>query len=227
MSELKAPCWIRWNQPFPHPDLWPEDDLVVVGGTLSTSRLLSAYASGLFPMFDDDEQVVLWWSPDPRAVLFPDAMRLSRSFKKRLRRNEYQVTVNQAFEAVISNCAQPRAGSRATWITRNMQRAYIELHRQGFAHSCETWFDGELVGGLYGVAVSGVFSGESLFSRRSDASKCALLHLCEQLPKLGCSLIDCQFRSDFLASLGASEMSRAAYLTRLKDHYKTRRRRFP
>jgi len=226
MSELKAPCWIRWNQPFPHPDLWPDDDLVVVGGTLSTSRLLSAYASGLFPMFDDDEQAVLWWSPEPRSVLFPDAMHVSKSLKKRLRRGEYRVTMNQAFEEVISNCAKPRTGSRATWITPNMQRAYLELHRQGFAHSCETWCEGELIGGLYGVAVSGVFSGESLFTRRNDASKCALVHLCEHLQAFGCSLIDCQFRTDFFASLGACELSRTAYLARLKDHQRTHRWRW-
>ena len=215
MSEPKAPCWIRWNQPFPHPDLWPDDDLVVVGGTLSTSRLLSAYASGLFPMFIEDGQPVLWWSPNPRAVLWPNEVRVSRSLGKRLRRGEYHVTMNRAFETVIASCAKPRSGVQDTWITSNMRRAYIELHNQGFAHSCETWFEGELVGGLYGVAVAGVFSGESLFTRRSDASKCALVHLCEHLPALGCSLIDCQFRTDFLTSLGACEMSRRAYLARL------------
>ena len=189
---------------------------MVVGGTLSTSRLLSAYAHGLFPMFDDDEQAVLWWSPDPRSVLFPKTMRLSRSLKQRLRRGEYTMTIDQAFEHVIEHCAKPRSGSRATWITPNMRRAYIELHAQGFAHSCETWFEGKLVGGLYGVSVSGVFSGESLFTLRSDASKCALVHLCEHLPELGCTLIDCQFRTDFLTSLGAVDLPRDTYLARLK-----------
>ena len=218
MSEPKGPCWIRWNQPFPEPQYWPDDDLVVVGGTLSASRLLSGYASGLFPMFDDDEQAVLWWSPDPRSVLAPDSIQLSRSLKKRVRRGDYQMTMNRAFEEVIANCAKPRPGSRATWITPNMQRAYIELHRQGFAHSCETWFQGKLVGGLYGVAVSGAFSGESLFTRRSDASKCALVHLCEHLHELGCTLIDCQFRTDFLASLGAVDISRREYLAHLLRH---------
>lgn len=216
MSEPKAPCWIRWNQPFPDPAHWPDDDLVVVGGTLSSSRLIHAYESGLFPMFDDDEQAVLWWSPNPRALLFPNALRRSRSLRRRLRKGEYRMTLDSAFERVIEECARERAGSRGTWITPKMQRAYVELHRLGIAHSCETWCEDELVGGLYGVAVSGVFSGESLFTRRSDASKCALAYLCDHLRHLGCHLIDCQFRTDFLSSLGAMEVSRQAYLDFLK-----------
>ena len=216
MSEPKAPCWIRWNQPFPDPVHWPDDDLVVVGGTLSSSRLINAYENGLFPMFDDDEQAVLWWSPNPRSVLFPHALRYSRSLKQRLRKDEYRITLDHAFERVISECAKERPGSRGTWITPKMQRAYVELHRNGVAHSCETWFEDELVGGLYGVAVSGIFSGESLFTRRSDASKCALAYLCEHLHDLGCHLIDCQFRTDFLSSLGAVEVPREAYLDILK-----------
>lgn len=167
-------------------------------------------------MFDDDEQAVLWWSPNPRSVLYPDAMHQSRSLKQRIRRGEYRVTLDQAFEQVIGECAKQRPNSRGTWITAKMRRAYLELHRHGIAHSCETWHKGELVGGLYGVAVSGIFSGESLFTRRSDASKCALAFLCEHLEDLGCHLIDCQFRTDFLSSLGAVDISRHDYLDILK-----------
>ena len=217
MSDLKAPCWIRWNQPFPDHSEWPADDLVVVGGTLSSARLMDAYTCGMFPMFDDDEQAVLWWSPNPRSVLAPNSMRRSRSLKKRLRSGEYQITVNQAFERVIAQCAKERPGSRGTWVTASMQRAYTELHRLGVAHSVEAWHDGELVGGLYGVAVNRVFSGESLFTRRSDASKCALSYLCDHLQDFGCVLIDCQFRTEFFASLGAIDIPRARYLEALAD----------
>lgn len=216
MSESKAPRWIRWNQPFPDPAEWPADDLVVVGGTLSSSRLIDAYSKGMFPMFDGDEQAVLWWSPNPRSVLSPKSMRYSRSLKRRLRADEYRITVNQSFERVIAECAKERPGSRGTWITPSMQSAYVELHRLGVAHSVESWHKGDLVGGLYGVALSGVFSGESLFTRRSDASKCALAYLCEHLHDFRCSLIDCQFRTEFLASLGAVDISRCLYLKLLR-----------
>ncbi len=216
MSEIRAPHWIRRNQPFPAACNWPQQDLVAVGGILSVSRLIHAYAAGLFPMFSDDQQPVLWWSPNPRSVLFPQAMKHSRSLRQRLRRGEFRVTLNQAFEQVIAECARPRADSQGTWITRNMMRAYIELHRQGVAHSVETWREEQLVGGLYGVAISGVFSGESLFTRTSDASKCALAYLCEHLNELGCQAIDCQYPTHFLSSLGATDMSRAEYLQLLR-----------
>lgn len=216
MSESKVPCWIRWNQPFPDPCEWPSDDLVVVGGTLSASRLIDAYSSGMFPMFDDDEQAVLWWSPDPRSVLAPRSLRRSRSLRRRLRSGDYQIKVNTSFEQVIAECAKERPASRGTWITPSMQSAYIKLHRLGVAHSVESWYQGRLAGGLYGVAVSGVFSGESLFTRRDDASKCALVYLCEHLQEFSCRLIDCQFRTEFLTSLGAVDIPRSRYLELLQ-----------
>lgn len=189
--------------------------LLAVGGDLSPERLLMAYQQGIFPWFNADEPI-LWWSPDPRMVLHPHEFRLHRSLAKTLRRHVYEIRVDSAFAAVIRACAAPRSYSQETWIQPSMQMAYQQLHELGFAHSVETWVNGELVGGLYGVALGGVFFGESMFSHQRDGSKIALAHLAYQLQRWGFSLIDCQMHTPHLASLGAAEISRTDFLQRLQ-----------
>ncbi|MBF0470939.1 MAG: leucyl/phenylalanyl-tRNA--protein transferase [Gammaproteobacteria bacterium] len=189
--------------------------LLAVGGTLSPLRLLSGYSRGIFPWYSEGEPL-LWWSPAPRAVLFPDEIKISRSLRKRLRRGEYQISFDSAFATVIARCSAPRRDPKTqqesgTWITAAMQHAYIQLHQLGFAHSVECWDRGELVGGLYGIALGSIFFGESMFARRSDASKVALVTLAAQLQRWGFQLIDCQVGSDHLFSLGATEISRPRF----------------
>ena len=182
--------------------------LLAVGGDLSTERLLKAYQRGIFPWYEDP-QPILWWSPDPRSVLFPEEIRVSRSLAKTLRRNRFRVTTDRAFHRVLSGCAAPRARERGTWITNNMARAYMDLHQEGYAHSVEVWDDQQqLQGGLYGVAMGRVFFGESMFSRVSDASKVALVALGRLLIEQGMELIDCQVESDHLNSMGARNIPR-------------------
>ncbi|WP_207062200.1 leucyl/phenylalanyl-tRNA--protein transferase [Motiliproteus sp. SC1-56] len=185
--------------------------LLAAGGDLTPARLIEAYRGGIFPWFDD-QQPILWWSPDPRCVLFPEQMHISRSLRKRLRRGDYRVTLDSAFTEVIGACAQPRQDSESTWITTQMTQAYTELHRRGIAHSVEVWMGDNLVGGLYGLAMGRLFFGESMFSRGRDASKIALVRLVEQLRLWGYHLIDCQVYSDHLASLGATEIPRKHFL---------------
>ncbi len=192
------------------------DGLLAVGGDLTAERLLSAYSQGIFPWFSD-EQPILWWSPNPRCVLFPDQLNISRSMKKILRRGEYQITVNEAFPKVMQQCAAPREGQDGTWITTEMHEAYIQLHRLGHAHSAECWHQGELVGGLYGIAIGQVFFGESMFSQRSNASKAAFITLVQQLIGWGYQLIDCQVHTDHLESLGAIEIQREQFLQSLNS----------
>lgn len=184
--------------------------LLAVGGDLSPGRLLTAYRQGIFPWFSDD-QPILWWTPTPRAVLFPGELRVSRSLAKAMRRGTFDVTLDQAFTQVVSACAQPRADGLGTWITPEMLGAYDTLHRLGYAHSVESWMDGELVGGLYGVAIGRVFFGESMFTRRTDASKVAFVHLVRQLQRWGFGLIDCQVSTDHLESLGARPIPRVQF----------------
>jgi len=193
--------------------------LLAVGGDLDIDTLLSAYRRGIFPWYQDD-QPILWWSPDPRAVLFPPEIRISRSLRRTLRRNTFEVSVNQDFAGVIAGCAADR-DQPGTWITEDMLQAYSILHGSGHAHSIETWRDGELVGGLYGVSIGGVFFGESMFARETDASKVALAQLTGMRREMGIELIDCQVASAHLASLGARQISRAdfqAQLRRLTAH---------
>lgn len=189
--------------------------LLAVGGPLSIKRLRMAYESGVFPWFADG-QPPLWWSPDPRAVLFPGGMHISRSLRKRLRRVTWTVTMDTDFEQVIGACAELRADAEGTWITDDMRAAYIALHREGLAHSVEVWDQATLVGGLYGVTLGRAFFGESMFSRRSDASKIALAWLSAQLLRWQYSLIDCQVSSSHLSRLGAREIPRAEFLQRLR-----------
>jgi len=211
--------WLNRDDPFPPLDTAlaePEgpNGLLAAGADLSMPRLLSAYRLGIFPWFNPGEPI-LWWSPDPRMVLFPKAFKCARSLKKRLRRADYEVRVDTAFRQVMMACAAPRKGQRGTWINGAMVSAYSALHEAGYAHSFETWMPGEsgleLAGGLYGVALGRVFYGESMFSRRTDASKIALAHLVETLIERGFELIDCQMNTSHLASLGAYEIPRGEF----------------
>ncbi|GAB6040021.1 leucyl/phenylalanyl-tRNA--protein transferase [Endothiovibrio diazotrophicus] len=211
----------RPTQPFPplSSALAEPDGLLAAGGDLSPQRLLRAYRSGIFP-WSEEGQPLLWWSPDPRAVLRPETLKVSRSLRKRLNRGEYRVTFDTDFAAVMRACAEPREGQQGTWITGQMVTAYCRLHEEGVAHSVECRFQEELVGGLYGVALGRVFFGESMFSRRSDASKVALVHLAHKLLAWDYRLIDCQLSSSHLRSLGAEEIPRqefAALLDRWCD----------
>lgn len=197
---------------FPDP-MQAENDpngLLAIGGDLSPQRLINAYRQGVFPWYNEGDPI-LWWSPDPRMVLYPADLRISRSLRKTLRRGHLEVSMDQAFGRTIRQCAAPRRDEPGTWLQPEMINAYEQLHAAGQAHSIETWQDGELVGGLYGIAIGGVFFGESMFSRVSDASKTALAFLTEQLSDWGFQLIDCQVYSDHLASLGATEIPRVQF----------------
>ncbi len=193
------------------------DGLLAVGGCLSTERLINAYRRGIFPWYNADEPI-LWWSPDPRLVLFPDKLLVSRSLRKTLRKNVFTVTFDKAFSEVMIACAEPRKDSAGTWISSDIYQAYVELHQQGFAHSVEVWFNDELVGGLYGVALGQVFFGESMFHTKTDASKVAFVSLVEQLQAWHYQLIDCQIHTNHLASLGAEDIDRRTFV-RLLNQY--------
>lgn len=202
--------------PSPASALAEPNGLLAVGGELSPEWLLAAYRQGIFPWFGPGEPI-LWWSPEPRMVLFPDEFKLSRSLAKRLRRRDYSVQVDTAFEAVMRACAEPRAGQRGTWIVEDMIQAYVRLHELGHAHSVETWLDGKLVGGLYGVAIGRMFYGESMFTRVSDASKIAFAHLVAQLRRWDFGLIDCQMETVHLASLGARPVPRQEFMKLMEN----------
>ena len=191
--------------------------LIAVGGDLSLTRLLNAYRHGIFPWYSEG-QPILWWTPDPRMVLFPHRLRVSRSLRKTLKRQQFMATIDQAFEQVIAECAAPRSQEPGTWILPEMAAAYRELHYHGAAHSIEIWRDGALVGGLYGVALGRVFFGESMFSRVPDGSKVALVHLVNQLSAWNYQLIDCQVYTSHLLSMGAEEISRTSF-SALLDQY--------
>ncbi|MFU8815931.1 MAG: leucyl/phenylalanyl-tRNA--protein transferase [Pseudomonadales bacterium] len=205
----------RCEFPSPTQALRDPNGLLAVGGDLSVKRLLAAYSSGIFPWFDDDLGPILWWSPDPRAVLLPHELHVSRSLQRRLRSGGFSVTLDRAFAAVMQGCAAPRAGSTGTWITARMRRAYQRLYRAGYAHSIEVWQQDELVGGLYGVSLGRMFFGESMFSRAPDASKVALVALLWQIERWGFTLLDCQVMNPHLRSLGAREIPRSEFLERL------------
>ncbi len=209
---------LRQDSPFPplaqalaHPN-----GLLAAGGDLSVARLLDAYKHGIFPWFGKGDPI-LWWSPDPRMVLFPKEFKLSHSLRKTLHKGQFEVRTDSALEQVMRACAAPRKGEIGTWIVEEMIAAYCELYRQGYAHSVEVWMEGELVGGLYGVAIGRMFYGESMFSRRSDASKIALAHLARQLERWNFGMIDCQMHTPHLASLGAREIPRDEFIARLQE----------
>jgi leucyl/phenylalanyl-tRNA--protein transferase len=207
------------NEDFPalNRALREPDGLLAVGGCLSVQRLLNAYRHGIFPWYNPGEPI-LWWSPDPRLVLFPDKLHISRSLRKTLNKHDFSITFDQAFSAVIGACAEPRKGLPGSWISNEIKQAYKELYRRGIAHSAEAWFNGELVGGLYGVALGQVFFGESMFHTKTDASKAVFATLVEQLNCWNYQLIDCQVHTRHLESLGAEELDRA-YFARLLDRY--------
>jgi leucyl/phenylalanyl-tRNA--protein transferase len=205
------------STPFPdvaHAETEP-DGLLAMGGDLAPQRLINAYRHGIFPWYSD-HQPILWWSPDPRMVLFPEKLHISRSLRKTLRKGVFSATLDRAFEAVIRACAEPRDDGAGTWLVEDMIQAYLRLHRRCIAHSAEVWQDGELAGGLYGVALGQVFFGESMFSRRNDASKAAFVYLVRALTDWGYRLIDCQVRSDHLLSLGAEEIPRHRFTLQLQ-----------
>lgn len=205
---------------FPRPELATRDGLLAVGGDLSTERLLLAYAHGIFPWFGEGDPL-LWWSPDPRLVLFPDAFHASKSLRRLHQQRRYKLTLDTNFTEVISSCATaPRDGQHGTWITTDMELAYTRLHQQGYAHSVEVWEDQWLVGGLYGVSLGGCFFGESMFSRNANSSKLALWALCTQIRRWGFALIDCQVRTEHLTSLGAQELPRKRFLQLLAEALK-------
>ncbi len=207
------------DHPFPDPALAESepDGLLAVGGDLHPRRLIGAYRQGIFPWYNPG-QPILWWSPDPRMVLFPGRLHVSRSLRKVLRQQRFRITFDQDFAGVIRRCAAPRPGQSGTWITPEMERAYQRLHEMGLAHSVEAWQAGELVGGLYGVAQGRVFFGESMFSFVSNASKAAFATLVECLQTLDWAVIDCQVHTSHLASLGAELIPRARFLELLADN---------
>lgn len=191
--------------------------LLAAGGDLSADRLIQAYRHGCFPWFQEG-QPILWWSPDPRTVLFPEELHISRSLSKILRQNRYQVTFDRDFTVVIQACAAPRDYADGTWITDSMQSAYLELHRRGYAHSVEVWEQDTLVGGLYGLAIGRLFFGESMFSRADNASKVGFATLVERLKAWGFVLIDCQMPTEHLHSFGARAITRTTFADYLRQH---------
>lgn len=193
-----------------------EDGIVAVGGDLSAERLLLAYQEGIFPWFSDDDPII-WWAPDPRFVLFPEKLKISKSMKSVLRKKTFSVTFDQCFKEVISNCQQiKRNDQEDTWITEDMLEAYYELHKKGLAHSVEVWKEDQLVGGLYGVSLGKCFFGESMFAKESNASKVGFITLVQKLQHLNFQLIDCQIHTNHLESLGAEEISREDFMLLLK-----------
>ena len=195
------------------------DGLLAVGGDLSKERLLLAYGKGIFPWYEDD-QPLLWWSPDPRAVIEPQNVKISRSLRKKLRKQEFEVRVDTAFDDVVKRCQNPRAYSNETWITNEMRQAYLALHRDGYAHSIECYQDKELVGGLYGVSIGRLFFGESMFHAATDASKVAFVALCRLLRQQGCPLVDCQMPNPHIMSLGVETISRSEFMLHLLNNNK-------
>ena len=200
---------------FPSPEQASDEGIVAVGGDLKPERVMLAYRKGIFPWFESDD-FLLWWSPDPRMVLFPDQAKISKSMRVVLRKKQFEVTFNKAFDDVVEACAKvKRFGQNGTWITPGLMEVYSTLHTQGHAHSVEVWEEGVLVGGLYGIDLGTVFCGESMFSKANNASKVALISLAKELKKNKYKLIDCQVPTQHLASMGAESIPRAEFLTYL------------
>lgn len=218
---MRRPYWIPFNAPvtdFPpveHALSYP-DGLLAIGGDLQPERIIAAYERGIFPWYSE-EQPILWWSPDPRMVLFPEELRVTRSLRKNIRNGGFHVTLNRAFEAVVEYCAStPRQDQDGTWLLPEMREAYQQLHQRGIAHSVECWHRGQLVGGLYGLGLGRVFFGESMFSRRSNASKVAFAVFVRRLQAWGYEMIDCQVYTEHLESLGAQPIPRKNFIHLLK-----------
>jgi leucyl/phenylalanyl-tRNA--protein transferase len=210
------------EQPFPpvHKALQEPEGLLAVGGCLSTTRIINAYRRGIFPWFNPQDPI-LWWSPDPRLTLFPNQIYVSRRLSKTIRSGKFTFTIDQAFSQVIKACSNPRSYASGTWITSGIIDAYTKLHQLGIAHSAEVWFEEQLVGGLYGVALGQVFFGESMFHTKTDASKVAFVQLVQYLTKWNYQVIDCQVHTPHLASLGATEISRASFIDLLNKYCDT------
>lgn len=204
---------------FPPVNLASEEGILAIGGDLSSKRLLEAYSKGIFPWFSENDPII-WWSPDPRFVIFPDSIKISKSMKQVLKKNTFKITYDRAFETVIKECSKPRAKEKETWITGEMVSAYINLHKIGYAHSVEAWQNDKIVGGLYGVSIGKCFFGESMFSKVSNASKAAFITCSLLLKNYGFSLIDCQVYTDHLLSLGAQEISRSKFINLLNEGLK-------
>jgi leucyl/phenylalanyl-tRNA--protein transferase len=201
---------------FPPPELAEESGLLAVGGDLCEERLLLAYSMGIFPWYSDNDPI-LWWSPDPRLVLFPDDLRITRSLNQTIHKGTFKVTMDTAFETVIKACATVHGNDDGdTWITEDMIDAYVGLYKSGYAHSVESWYNGKLVGGLYGISFGSAFFGESMFTKKSNASKVAFALLVQQLSKWNYTLIDCQITTAHLKSFGAIEISRSEFLEKLQ-----------
>jgi leucyl/phenylalanyl-tRNA--protein transferase len=217
LSEPQVPVFLLSDTiEFPPPHLASEEGLLAVGGDLSQKRLLLAYRMGIFPWFSDNEPI-LWWSPDPRLVLYPDEIKISKTLKKIIKKNVFSVTMDLAFNEVINQCAQVRLlQNQGTWIMEDIIQAYCRLHESGFAHSVEAWFQGELAGGLYGISLGRCFFGESMFTRISNASNVALVNLVEYLNELSFDMIDCQVTTEHLIRFGAREISRTLFLKQLE-----------
>jgi len=205
---------------FPDPEEADRDGIIALGGDLSEERLINAYASGIFPWYSEG-QPILWWSPDPRMILFPDSFKRSKSLRRTVNKNVFNVTFDKNFDEVIEQCATVRENNfEGTWITEDMKAAYKKLHKSGYAHSVETWKDGKLAGGLYGVSLGGVFFGESMFHLVTDASKVALWHLVELMLKWDFDFIDVQQETNHLKNMGAVPVERKKFLTLLKNSLK-------
>jgi leucyl/phenylalanyl-tRNA---protein transferase len=217
VAAARSLCWLsrdRRADAFPPPEeaLTEPNGLLAAGGDLTPERLLAAYKRGIFPWYQEG-QPILWWSPDPRAVLTPSTLKVSRSLRRSLKRQRFEFRVDTAFDLVVAACAEPRHYGGGTWITAEMAEAYGRLHRLGWAHSFESWIDGRLVGGLYGVAIGRAFFGESMFTRVTDASKVALVHAVEYLRSRETEIIDCQVASAHTRSLGAVDIPRAEFVS--------------
>ncbi len=204
---------------FPNPEEATEEGIIAFGGDLSVGRLVEAYRSGIFPWYEDESPGILWWSPDPRMILYPDDFKVAKSLRQTIRRHTFELRIDTAFSSVIEACSTvPREDQDGTWITDEMKAAYIQLFEEGIAHSVECWQDDVLVGGLYGLSLGKLFFGESMFHHVSNASKVAFYYLSRLAKHLNFSFIDCQMHTDHLASLGAKEMSRHDYLTLIKEN---------
>lgn len=212
--------WLKRNTTdFPplHKALRQPNGLLAMGGDLSSQRLIAAYRHGCFPWYSEG-QPLMWWSPDPRTVVFPNQLHIPRSLKKTIKRGTFQITYDTAFARVLSACAEPRSTDAGTWITPAMQAAYCELHKLGYAHSVEVWHQQQLVGGLYGIAIGQLFFGESMFTRMNDASKVGFVTLAQDLNAAGFVLIDCQMHTEHLARFGAQEINRNEFAKYLAQH---------
>ncbi len=204
-------CYLSENTPFPDPEISDETGLIAIGGSLTQERLLESYSKGIFPWYSKNDPI-MWWSPDPRIIIFPKKVHKSKKMKRLLKKNLFSVTINRDFEAVISNCRNRNGEGKNTWITVEMKEAYINLNKNGYAHSVEVWDKNNLVGGLYGIALGKIFFGESMFFKISDASKYGFIKLAEFLEKQNFILIDGQVDSEHLRSLGGELVPRSFYL---------------